>query len=137
MATGYTNYARNKILDWLVRGQALVQTPGHLAMFTVAPTAIAAGTEVVYTGYSRVNISASMTATFWSGAGFAIKSNTVLRFPVCSSSTSVVVALGVMDAATAGNVLFYLDLTPTMTLSNVAPGWRPTVPSGLLTIGLT
>lgn len=95
-----------------VTGQAttiLATTPitPYIALFTVAPTDSTAGTEVSGGSYARTS-SAGKWATPAAGS---VATNATVTFPTASGSWGTVVAFGVMDASSAGNLLMWGDLT--------------------------
>lgn len=79
-----------------------------VALFTVAPTVSTAGTEISDAGYAR------QPATFAavSGSNPAQSSNSAdLDFGAAQGGSITVVAFAVMDAVSAGNQIYYGDLT--------------------------
>jgi len=94
---------------WLnhVTNQATYSPPAglYLALFTVAPTGAGGGTEVTGGSYARQLIS-------WGAvAGSVVENNTTLLFDGMPAVS--VVASGIYDALTAGNLLYYKPLTTT------------------------
>lgn len=142
-----SDFAENKIIDWLFRAQAIGITgasaaagtgPANLyvALFTVTPTDSTGGTEVTGGNYARQTVVSGLTT--WNGThgnttgassgstGTTSNANAVV-FPVPSASaySGVVNGVGVFDAITAGNLLFYSALgTPkTVNQNDAAPSF--------------
>lgn len=120
-----TDYLENKLVDELFRGQPYsVPASLHIGLLTAAPTDSTAGTEVTGGAYARVAVTSSLAN--WAGtqaAGSTVASsgttgttsnNAAINFPTptaaWSSTTTPVVAVGVWDAATGGNLLLYATL---------------------------
>lgn len=125
-----TNFAENKVVDALLRGQAL-GTPAtwYAALFTSDPTETgAAGTEVSGGSYARVAITASLTnfagtqsagsTTASSGTGGQTSNNAAITFPAPTANWGSVTHFAIMDASTAGNAWIYGALTTPKTVNN-------------------
>jgi hypothetical protein len=109
MASNLTDYAEKKLLDHVL-GVASYAMPStvYLALFTSDPTETGvAGTEVSGNGYARQSI--SFTATT-SGTGATSNSGNV-TFPAATASWGTITHIGLMDASTVGNMLWYGPLT--------------------------
>ena len=100
----------------------------YVALYTFAPTIAGGGTEAAYTGYARVT-----TASLWSAAASGSKSNSgALSFPACTGGSSSVVAFGILDASSAGNLLAFGSCT-----LSVSSGITPSFATGQLTVTLS
>jgi hypothetical protein len=90
----------NSLLTAVLRGGTYT-TPGtvYLALYTSAPTATGAGTEV--TGGSYVRLACSFSAA----ANGAVSNAAELDFTNMPATT--VRGMALMDASSAGNMLFY------------------------------
>ncbi len=137
-----TNYLENKIIDWLFRGQAFVPpTTLYFALYTAAPSDTGGGTEVSGGGYARQGVVSSLSA--WagtqsagstvasSGAGGTTSNNAAVTFPAPTANWGSVVAVGILDAATGGNLLLYGTLTQAKTVNNGDAA--PSFPAGAFT----
>lgn len=142
-----TDYLENKIMDWLLRGQSYTPPATvYVALFTVAPDDAGGGTEVAGGGYARVGVACN--ATNWadtSGAGTTgtdsnaaggtsgtTSNNIAITWPTDPTADwGQVVAFGLYDAASGGNLLIYADLTNAKTINNGDPA--PSFPAGTLT----
>jgi len=146
-----SDFMENKLIDWLLRAQAIGITGAtaaagtgpanvYVGLLTAAPTDGAAGTEVSGNAYARVAVTSSLTAwagtqgaastTASSGATGTTSNNAVVTFPTPSAGWGVVVAMGLYDAATAGNLLIYSALTLNKTINQ---GDAVTFPAASLT----
>lgn len=105
MASGLTRYAERELLDHLLKTGAYTQpTNIYVALFTVAPSSQGGGTEANYTNYARVQCNAWDAAT---DADPVVAQNTsAITFPEAGSSNTIV-ACGLYDAATDGNLLAF------------------------------
>ena len=106
-----SNYLENAILDHMLGGPDYVRPATvHISLYTAAPTDVGGGTEVTGPGYTRVAV--TNNAPNWPAASGGLKSNgTIISFPIPLGSWGTVVAFGIHDAATAGNLLRYGSLT--------------------------
>ena len=107
MAGNLTDYLENALLAHSV-GQAPFTSPTtYAALFTVAPTDSTAGTEVNASGnnYARTAI------TWGAPSAGSIANSANIRFPTAGNAGGTgwgtVVAIGIMDQSSAGNVLWY------------------------------
>jgi hypothetical protein len=141
-----TDYFENKLIDFLFRGQALGVTGStaasgtgpanlYIALFTVVPTESTTGTEVSSGGYTRVAVASSLTN--WAGTNSttstAVSTGTsgttnnlnAITFPSPSANWGTIVAAGIFDASTGGNLLAfsYLQANKTVNSGDAAPAF--------------
>lgn len=99
--TAMTDYLETALLNHVLRNTAYTPpTTVYLALYTAAPTDVAAtGTEVVGGSYARQPITFGAPT---GGAGTTTNSASITftNMPACT-----VVAVGITDASTAGNLL--------------------------------
>ena len=108
-----SDFLENEVLDHVL-GNAAYTAPAnvYIALFTVAPTDAGGGTEV--TGGSYVRVTVANNATNWPAASSGAKSNgTEITFAEATANWGTVVAFAIFDAASAGNMLYWADLTVT------------------------
>lgn len=120
-----SNYLENKVLDHVLGGSDYTR-PGtvYVALFTAAPSDTGGGTEVgtgTWTNYARVSV--TNNSTNWPAASGGVKSNgAAISFGTATmsptSSTVTVVAMGIFDASTSGNLLFWSALTVSKTVNH-------------------
>lgn len=133
-----SNYLENKLTDQIFRGQAYsFPSTLHFALFTVAPTDAGGGTEVTGGSYARAAINATLanfsgtqgagTTTASSGSTGITSNNVAITFPAPTANWGTVVALGIFDASSGGNMLFHGLLTAQKTINNgdAAPSFTP------------
>lgn len=102
-----SNYLENALLDHVLGGGDYTRPATvYAALFTVAPGEAAGGTEVTGGSYARVAITNNAT-NFPAASGGSKSNGTAITFPQASANWGTVVALGVFDASTSGNLLFY------------------------------
>jgi hypothetical protein len=123
-----TNYLQNAVLNASLRNVTYTQTANvYSALYSVAPTASTSGTEITGNGYSR------QLTTFASANAGVCTSNVAVNFTATGNAYPTVVAFGVVDASTSGNILYYKNITG----RNVKAGDTLTFDSGAITITLT
>ena len=154
-----TNYAENKLIDWLFRAQA----PGfagasataasgpatlYIGLFTTNPSddAGTGAVEVSGNAYARVAVTSSMAATGWAGTQSAASTtastgtngttsnNGVITFPTPTpSGWGTVVGMGIFDTLAgsfASSCVIYAPLTTSKTIN---AGDSVTFPAASLT----
>jgi hypothetical protein len=123
-----TNFAENKLIDALFRGQALGNpATWYFKLYTVAPDETGAGTEVTGGSYARASVACSL-ANFagTQGAGTTVASNgtsgttsnnIAIAFPAPTANWGVIVGMSLCDASTGGNDWIYAPLTTPKTVN--------------------
>jgi len=134
-----SDFAENKIIDWLLRAQAIGITgasaaagTGPTAVFvgllTAAPSDVGGGTEVTGGSYARVSVTSALanwagtqsaaSTTASTGTTGTTSNNAAVTFPSPTANWGVVTHFGVYDAVTTGNLLFWAALTVSKTINN-------------------
>jgi len=110
---GFSDYLEDKVLDHVFGGVAYTQPTKHVALYTVAPTDTGGGTEVTGGAYAR------QTSTFnVSGTSPTTATNAAaIEYPTATANYGTVVAVGILDASSGGNLLAYANLTTSKTVS--------------------
>jgi len=123
-----TDYLENKVLDHIFNNTSYTSpTATYIGLLTAAPTDSTSGTEMTNTGYSRQSISVGT-----SSAG-TVTSDTAISWTNSSGGDwDTARALGIYDASTGGNLLFYKLISG----RNVKDGETLTIASGDLTVNL-
>lgn len=150
-----SDFAENKIIDFLFRGQALGITGAsaaagtgptniYVALYTANPTDSTAGTEVTGGSYARVTVASSLanwagtqgagTTTASSGTTGTTSNNNAITFPAPTANWGVVTGAALLDASSGGNILAYGALTVNKTVNNGDAA--PSFPAGSLTFQL-
>lgn len=111
MAGNLSNYLENKVLDHIL-GTTAYTMPAtvYVALYTVSPNDAGGGTEVTGGSYAR------QTASFSSASSGATSNTSNIDFnnmPACT-----VVAIGIHDALTSGNLLVWGTLTANKALDS-------------------
>src|SRR5260221_13288960 len=115
-AGGQSDYLNSAILNWL-KGTTYPAAPAntYVALFTTAPTSDAGtgGTEVSGGAYARVAIASSGWSAISGGATVAeqISNSGVVTFATPSANWGTVVAIGLYEAVTSGNLLYFATIT--------------------------
>ena len=114
---GFSDYLEDKVLDHVFGGVAYTQPAKHVALYTVAPTDTGGGTEVTGGSYAR------QTGAFTvSGTNPTTASNSAaIEYPTATADYGTVVAVGILDASSGGNLLAYanLDTSKSVTTGDV------------------
>lgn len=143
-AQALTDYAENKLVDAVFRGQALgAPATFYVALFTTACSDSAAGTEVSGGSYARVAVTSSLanwagtqsagSTTASSGTGGATSNNAAITFPAPSGANwGTLTHFGLFDDPTAGNMWVCQGLTASKTVNDgdAAPAFN----AGALTV---
>lgn len=126
-----SDYVENQILDcYLNQTNITAPTNIYLGLFTSAPSDAGGGTEVSGNGYSRVEITAKFDAA--SGTGGSLSSNAdITGFTASGGNWGTVTSIGIFDASTSGNLLFYTALDSSATVND---GDSFQISSGNLTV---
>jgi len=109
---GKSDYLENKVLDHVLRNTSYTPpTTVYLGLFTANPTDAGGGTEVSGNGYARQAI------TFGAASGGAVSNSGAVNFPAATpSGWGTIIGVGIFDASTAGNLLYWAALSPNQTV---------------------
>ena len=113
--SGFSDYLEDKVLEHVFGGNAFTAPSTlYVALYTVAPSDTGGGTEVSGGAYAR------QTATFTvSGTNPTTASNTAaIEYPSATADYGTVVAVGVLDASSGGNLLAYSTLDSSKVVSS-------------------
>ncbi len=125
-----SDYLENKLIDQIFRGQAYTfPATLYVGLFTAAPTDAGGGTEVAGNAYARVAVTASLanfagtqaagSTTASTGTNGTTSNNAQINFPTPTpSGWGTVTAVGIFDAPSGGNLLFWGNLTASKTINN-------------------
>lgn len=140
-AGALTDYAENKIVDAVLRGQAIgAPATFYIGLDTGACTETGGGTEVTGGSYARVAVTSSLanwagtqaaaSTTASSGTGGTTSNNGVITFTTPTAGWGTVVSVRWWDAASAGNAWICSTLTLGKTINS---GDAVTFPAATLT----
>lgn len=144
-----SDFLENKLIDWLMRGQAIGITgasagagtgPANLyfGLLTAAPSDTGGGTEVSGGSYARVAVPSTLanwagtqgvaTVVASSGSTGTTSNNNAITFPGPTATWGLVGWFGIYDASTGGNLLMWGALTVSKTINNgdAAPAFAAT-----------
>lgn len=112
------DYLENKLLDGVLGGPSFsLPATVYVALYTVTPADAGGGTEVTGGSYARVTV--TNNATNWPAAASGAKSNgAAITFVTATADWGTVVAWGILDAVTAGNLLYWGALTVSKAIQN-------------------
>jgi len=118
MAGSKSDYLENKVLDHVLGGGDFTRPATvYIALYTVAPSDSGGGTEVSGGSYARAAV--TNNSTNWPAASAGAKSNgTAITFATATANWGTVVAFAIFDAASAGNMLYWGDLTTSKAINN-------------------
>ena len=111
---GFSDYLEDKVLEHVFGGNAYsAPSTLYVALYTSAPSDTGGGTEVSGGGYVR------KTSTFnVSGTNPTTASNaSAVEYPTATANYGTVVAVGIFDASSSGNLLAYANLTASKVVS--------------------
>jgi hypothetical protein len=124
-----TNFAENKIIDALLRGQA-IGTPAtwYVGLDTVTSDEAGSGTEVTGGSYARVAVTANLTnfcgtqsagsTVASSGTSGTSSNNNAITFPAPTANWGSCTGWRLWDASTGGNAWIYSALAAPKTVNN-------------------
>jgi hypothetical protein len=125
-----SDYLENKIIDFVFRGQTFTPPATlYVALFTTADNdAGSQRVEVSGGSYARAAVTSSLanwagtqgtgTTTASTGTGGTTSNNNAITFPAPTAGWGTIVGIGIFDAATAGNELWYGSLTTSKTVNS-------------------
>jgi hypothetical protein len=109
-----SKYLEAKVLGHVTHKAEYAMPEPWLALCTVVPTSSSTGstiTEATYTGYKRVKVSGVAWHAAVEGAPSSIKTAEVVKFAACTAGSSLIKAVALCDAETAGNMLWWTEVT--------------------------
>lgn len=134
-----SDFLENRLIDHLFRGQAFAApTALHVGLLTAAPTDAGGGTEVSTSGTGYGRVAAAPSLANWAGtqaAGSTVASsgtsgttsnNNAITFGSPTANWGSIVAFGIYDAASGGNLLWWGSLTVAKTVNSgdAAPSFQ-------------
>jgi hypothetical protein len=106
-----TNAFETETLEWLFTTTGVTRpTAWYVGLYTVAPTDSGGGTEVSGFDYARVSVTLSVT-------GDTATNGSALEWATATGTWGTVVAVGIFDAVSAGNLIAYGNLTTSKTIT--------------------
>jgi hypothetical protein len=115
-----SDYLEQSILNSIFRAQAIatLATSNYYALFTSAPSDSGGGTEASGTGYARASLTRNVTTNFDAPASGATQNATAIDYGTAGAGGwGTVLAVGVLDAITVGNLLAHGSISPSKTIN--------------------
>ena len=101
-----SNYLENALINAVLRNIPYTPpTTVYLALYTTDPTEADIGAESVLGAYAR------QPSAYVAPANGASSNSADITYPVVTSGSETIAFIGIRDALTAGNLLFYGPLT--------------------------
>jgi hypothetical protein len=123
-----SNYLETALINATLRNTSYTSpVKVYLALYTADPTDAGTGTETTYGGYARQEV------TFSEPVDGKSSNTTDILFPAVASGTPTITHIGIKDALTGGNLLYYAPLSSPKALKT---GKQFIVTAGQLTVTL-
>lgn len=111
------NYLENKVLDSVLGNQSFpANSTVYVALFTITPSDAGGGTEVTGGSYARVAVANNLT-NFPAASGGSKSNGTDVTFVEATANWGTIVAFGIFDAASGGNLLYWGAVSPNKTIN--------------------
>jgi len=121
-----SNYLENVIINHFLRNTPTSSPSAvYLALYTSDPTDADTGTEVSGGSYARQAI------TFSAPSNGSTSNSSTITFPTATGNWGTITHMGIRDASSGGNLLFY---GPLATSKTITTGDQFIVNSGNLTV---
>jgi hypothetical protein len=127
MPGSMSDYLENKILEHALGKTPYAMPTLYAALYTATPTEAGGVNELAGAGYARIQ------ATFGSATNGSISNAQNITFPQATANWGNVVAVGLVDAVTGGNLLWYGNLDVAKLISS---GDQFVIPTGSLVVTL-
>lgn len=115
MKGALTSLAAEKLLKHFVGKEAYTMPATvWIGLFSTVPSALTSGVEITGGGYARKS---------YAGSGWAISTDATITttgtimFDTATADWGTVAAVGVFDALTSGNLLWFAELEPSITVN--------------------
>lgn len=106
---GVSNYLSTALLNMVFRNTAYTRpTTVYVALYTSNPTAADTGQEVTGGAYARQSVAFAAPAAV--GGIQTVKNSADIVFPIATANWGLITHVGIRDAATGGNLLYFGDL---------------------------
>ena len=125
-----SDYLEGKFIDYVLRSGTFASPASvYLALFTATPSDAGGGTEVSGGSYTRKQL----TGAFDAAASRTTSNTSVITFPTATAVWGLVTSVGIFDAPTGGNLLFYGSFSSNL---QVDTGDTLSIAAGALDISL-
>lgn len=110
-----SDYSEKLLLDWaMTTGSATRPTAWYVALYTAAPSDSGGGTEVSGSGYARQSVTFDAAST----PGGTTSNTGAVSFTASGGAFGTVVAIGIFDAVSSGNLLWHGNMTASKTVDD-------------------
>lgn len=118
-----SDYLEGELIKHIFRTGSFTKPSAlYVALFTAAPNDAGGGTEVTGGSYARAQLDPADANWAAPAAGNGVTSNAAaITFPAPTANWGSVTHFAVMDASTAGNMLFHGALSASKTVNNGDP----------------
>lgn len=107
--TDLSDYTETSALNILLRATSLTGAATvYMALYTANPTDAGAGTEAAFASYAR------QAVTFSAPSAQTVTNSNTLTYAAVTVGAVTITAIGILDAASAGNLLAWKALSPTL-----------------------
>ena len=108
-----SNYLENALINGTLRGTTYTAPATvYVGLYLTDPTDANTGTEVSGGSYTRTAV------TFGAPSNGVSTNSAAVEFPQCTSTWGTVAFIGILDASTAGNLLYHTPLDTSKTIEN-------------------
>jgi hypothetical protein len=105
-----SDYAENLVVKWLLTDESVTRpTAWYVGLYTAVPSDAGGGTEVTGNGYARQAYGAS-------SSGSDADNDADITFTASGGDWGTIVAAGIFDASSGGNLLAWKALAPTVSI---------------------
>ena len=113
---GKSDYAEGAMLQqWLGAASGFVVPANvYVGLYSAAPSDAGGGTELTGSGYARVAV--PNNSANWVESSGKIQNANQIVYAAATANWLAAVAVGLFDALTGGNMLFFVPLTPSVTI---------------------
>lgn len=114
-----TNTEEANYLGYRFKGAAMAQlTNSYIGLFSASPGESTAGTEISGNGYARLTMAQADWGAVVAGEPSLISNSAQKNFAVATADWATILAIGLFDAATVGNLLYFKVLGTSKTVNN-------------------
>ena len=108
-----SNYLENALINATLRNTSYTSPATvYVGLYTTDPTDADTGTEVSGGSYARTAV------TFGAPSDGVTTNSAAVEFPQCTLAWGTVAYIGILDASTAGNLLYHTPLDTSKTIDN-------------------
>lgn len=108
-----SNYLENALINGTLRATSYTApTTVYVGLYTTDPTDANTGTEVSGGSYARTSV------TFGAPSNGVTTNSAAVTFPTATGTWGTVGWIGILDAATSGNLLYHTPLTSSKSITS-------------------